>query len=40
MTAAVAAEDMPSEERENAKVFDVAAGTGLCALQVSDFLLS
>ena len=36
MTAASAAEGLTPEERTKAKVFDVAAGTGLCALQVSE----
>lgn len=34
VTAASAAEGLTPEERTTAKVFDVAAGTGLCALQL------
>ena len=34
ITASAAADGLSAEEREKAKVFDVAAGTGLCALEV------
>ena len=34
VTAAAAAEGIAESERGNMKVFDVAAGTGLCGLQV------
>lgn len=34
VTAAAAAEGIPESERGNMKVFDVAAGTGLCGLQL------
>lgn len=34
ITAAEAAEGLTDDEKANAKVFDVAAGTGMCAVQV------